>query len=434
MNYEETIEYLYASAPLFQNIGTAAYKEGMENAFLIDEQLHFPHKNYQSIHVGGTNGKGSTSHLLASVLQEAGYKVGLYTSPHLLDFRERIRINGEMIEKEFIVDFIEKNKAFFETIHPSFFELTTGMAFAYFAAKKIDIAVIEVGLGGRLDSTNVITPVLSIITNISFDHTHLLGNTLPEIAREKAGIIKIGVPVVIGESNPETDPVFRKKATELHNEEIFFTEENNPILKSELLPSGYWEFETKKYPELIDELGGFAQKKNAATVLTAIDILNKKRQNDNINITAKAVYKGFRQVIKNTGLAGRWQKKQNNPEIILDTGHNVSGIKYIVKQLASKKYDRLHIVFGMVRDKDLSAVLEQLPSKAVYYFTQASVARALPAEELAESAARFGLKGNFFPEVKEAFLAAKRNATKNDLIFVGGSTFVVADVLSLSVL
>ncbi|MDL2322971.1 bifunctional folylpolyglutamate synthase/dihydrofolate synthase [Bacteroidales bacterium OttesenSCG-928-A17] len=427
MNYEETLKYLYDFAPMFQQVGSKAYKEGMENSFLIDKHLNHPHKSYKTIHVGGTNGKGSTSHLLASILQEAGYKVGLYTSPHLLDFRERIRVNGEMIEKEYIVDFVKGNKDFFESIQPSFFELTTGMAFAYFADKGVDIAVIEVGLGGRLDCTNVILPILSIITNIGFDHTNLLGDSLSKIAFEKAGIIKPGIPVVIGESHPETDPVFLERAGELQNKDIYFADKVKPIQESKLLPSGYWEFETKKYPELIDELGGFAQEKNAATVLVAIDILS----GTTIPIPPKAVYKGFRYVIENTGLTGRWQKIQNDPEIIFDTGHNVDGIKYIAKQLISKRYDRLHIVFGMVNDKDCSSVLELLPKNAIYYFTRASIARALPSEELAKLAGTFGLKGEIYPDVKEAFLTAKHQANKKDLIFVGGSTFVVADALAV---
>ena len=426
-SYDDAIDYLYNATPMFHKIGSAAYKEGMENSFRIDEYLHFPHKNYKTIHVAGTNGKGSTSHLLASILQERGYKVGLYTSPHLLDFRERIRINGKVIEKEYISHFIEKNKAFFESIQPSFFELTTGMAFAYFADNKVDIAIIETGLGGRLDCTNVITPILSVITNIGFDHTNLLGNTLSVIAWEKAGIIKAGIPVVIGESNSETDPVFIEKAKELQNQEIYFADKIKPILDSKLLPSGYWEFETKKYPELIDELGGFAQEKNATTVLVSVDILQKQ-----LDIPPKAVYKGFRYVIENTGLAGRWQKIQYNPTIILDTAHNADGIKYIVEQLASQRYDRLHIVFGMVNDKDITSVLQLLPKNATYYFTQANIPRALPSEELATQAGTFGLKGNTFSTVNDAFSAAKQNASEKDFIFVGGSTFVVADALQKS--
>jgi len=424
MNYDETLEYLYRFAPMFQQAGSSAYKEGMENSFLIDSHLNHPHRQYKTIHVGGTNGKGSTSHLLASILQEAGYKTGLYTSPHLLDFRERIKVNGEMIDKEFVVDFFERNRTFFESLQPSFFELTTGMAFAYFAEQQIDVAVIEVGLGGRLDCTNVITPVLSIITNISFDHVQLLGNTLTAIAREKAGIIKPCVPVVIGEAEGEVEEFFKGfkgfKALKV------FSQEQNLILSANLLPSGYWQFETADYPKLIDELGGWAQEKNAATVLCAIDILKK----DIFSIPSEAVYRGFRYVIENTGLMGRWQIVGQNPKIVLDTGHNKAGIEYIVHQLQSEKYDRLHIVFGMVNDKDITSVLGLLPQNALYYFTQANIPRALDAHLLAEQAAKFNLKGTVYPTVNEAFSAAKSHAAEKDFIFVGGSTFVVADALN----
>ena len=430
MNYEETIEYLYNSAPMFQKVGSSAYKEGMENSFLIDSHLNHPHTCYKTIHVAGTNGKGSTSHLLASILQEAGYKVGLYTSPHLLDFRERIKINGQMISKEFIVDFVAEHAAFFETIQPSFFELTTGMAFAYFAKKKVDIAIIEVGLGGRLDCTNVISPILSIITNISLDHTNLLGNSEEEIAKEKAGIIKSNIPVVIGEAEGKVKDVFEevyqaKNATH-DDSKIIFAQQQNPILSSNLLPSGYWEFETNEYPELIYELGGFAQEKNAATVLCIIDLLKRNL----LSISPKAVYKGFRYVLENTGLMGRWQILQHNPKIVLDTGHNIGGIQYIVQQLSAERFEKLHIVFGMVNDKDVSSVLSLLPENAVYYFTQAAIPRALNAESLQKQALEFGLKGENYSTVAAAFSAAKQAASKKDFIFVGGSTFIVADALS----
>jgi dihydrofolate synthase/folylpolyglutamate synthase len=436
MTYDETIEYLYNSAPMFQKVGSSAYKEGMENSFLIDAHLNHPHRQYKTIHVGGTNGKGSTSHLLASILQEAGYKVGLYTSPHLLDFRERIKINGEMISKEFIVDFIARHKNFFESIQPSFFELTTGMAFAYFAEQAVDVAIIEVGLGGRLDCTNVITPVLSIITNISFDHTNLLGNTLTAIAREKAGIIKPGVPVVIGEAEGEVKAVFEETFSQVSCHCGLDPQSPAPALifshgiagqaRNDSL-SDFWIFDTPEYPGLIDELGGFAQEKNAATVLCAVDILKKGI----FTISPQAVYAGFRYVIENTGLMGRWQIIRNHPKMVMDTGHNVAGIQYIVQQLKAERYEKLHIVFGMVNDKDISSVLALLPKDAIYYFTQASIPRALDAAKLAEQAAGFGLKGEIFHTVEEAFLAAKHLATKKDFIFVGGSTFIVADALHL---
>jgi len=419
MTYEETIEYLYNLAPMFQQVGSSAYKEGMENSFLIDKHLNHPHQQYKTIHVGGTNGKGSTSHLLASILQEAGYKTGLYTSPHLLDFRERIKVNGEMIDKTFVVDFFDRNLTFFESLQPSFFELTTGMAFAYFAEQQVDVAVIEVGLGGRLDCTNVIAPVLSIITNISFDHVQLLGNTLTAIAREKAGIIKAGAPVVIGEAAGEVEEFFKSfKSLKV------FAQEQNLIHSAKLLPSGYWQFETPDYPKLVDELGGWAQEKNAATVLCAINILK-----DVFSIPPEDVYRGFRYVIENTGLMGRWQIVGQHPKIVLDTGHNKAGIEYIAHQLQSEKYDRLHIVFGMANDKDITSVLGLLPQNALYYFTQANIPRALDARLLAEKAAEFKLKGEAYPTVNEAFSAAKQNAAEKDFIFVGGSTFVVADTL-----
>ena len=428
MNYEETIDYLYHFAPMFQQVGSSAYKEGMENSFLIDKRLNHPHKKYKTIHVGGTNGKGSTSHLLASILQEAGYKTGLYTSPHLLDFRERIKVNGEMIDKNFTVEFIANNRNFFESIRPSFFELTTGIAFAYFAEQQVDVAVIEVGLGGRLDCTNVITPVLSIITNISFDHVQLLGNTLTAIAKEKAGIIKPGVPVVIGEAEGEVE-VFFKGIKTLKDSKclMVFAQEQKIILSSKLSPEGYWKFETKNYPGLIDKLGGFAQEKNAATVLCAIDILNPSA----FRLPPSAVYDGFKNVIENTGLMGRWQIVGQHPKIVMDTGHNQAGIETIVRQLQSEKYEQLHIVFGMVNDKDITSVLGLLPKKAVYYFTQANIPRALDAHLLAEQAAKFNLKGNVYNKISEAFSAAKQQATEKDFIFVGGSTFVVADALKI---
>ena len=425
MTYDETLKYLYDFAPMFQKVGSSAYKEGMENSFRIDKHLNHPHLQYNTIHVGGTNGKGSTSHLLASILQEAGYKTGLYTSPHLLDFRERIKVNGEMIDKEYVVDFIERNQAFFESIQPSFFELTTGMAFAYFAEKKVDIAAIEVGLGGRLDCTNVITPVLSIITNISFDHTQLLGNTLTAIAHEKAGIIKPGVPVVIGEAEGEVRKVFEGERYKVKGEIVFVQDEIAVARRSpETTPS-------ISNLKIDSPLQGFAQEKNTATVLYAIDILNTFTLHLSPFTLSKAIRKGFNNVIKNTGLMGRWQIVGRHPKTVLDVGHNVGGIEYIVRQLQSEKYECLHIVFGMVKDKDISAVLALMPKDAIYYFTQANIPRALDANLLAEQAGQFGLKGEAFHPVSDAFSAAKKNAGKNDFIFVGGSTFVVAEALSV---
>ena len=428
MNYQQAVNWLYNATPMFQQIGSSAYKEGLENSLKLDERFNYPHRNYKTIHVAGTNGKGSTSHLLASVLQHAGYKTGLYTSPHLIDFRERIRINGQCIPEDFVTQFVEKNRIFFESIQPSFFEVTTSLAFLYFATQQVDVAVIEVGLGGRLDCTNIITPDLSIITNISFDHTALLGNTLEQIASEKAGIIKPGVPVIIGEKNPETVPVFVQKAKECQSP-LYFAEEEQPVLAGRRCrvrgKRDGWRFKTKNYGTVEDELGGLAQEKNATTVLCAIDRLREK----GYAIPVKAVREGFATVIETTGLQGRWQIIQTHPKIILDTGHNVGGMEYIVQQLQSEKYRRLHCVIGMVNDKDVSSVLKLLPKKATYYFTQASVARALNAGELARQARETGLEGASFSSVKEALDMAANNAATDDLIFVGGSTFVVADAL-----
>ena len=426
MNYTQILDYLYNELPVFQKIGNIAYKEGLGNTVAIDSRLNYPHRNYKTIHVGGTNGKGSVSHLIASILQESGYKVGLYTSPHLTDFRERIKINGEMISENYIVSFVNEHIVFFNQIQPSFFEVTTAMAFDYFAREHVDVAVIEVGLGGRLDCTNIITPDLSVITNISFDHTALLGNTLTAIAQEKAGIIKSNVPVVIGETVSETKDVFKQKATQ-EKAPIFFAEEENLILYAELLDSGMWKFETEDYPELIGELGGLVQEKNAATVLCAIDILQEK----GYMIPANAVYNGFEKVIEISGLQGRWQCVGRNPDIFLDTGHNVGGMEYIVRQLDKEKQKgkKLHLVIGMVADKDIDSVLELLPEDGIYYFTKASIPRAFNEKDLEEKARNHGLKGKSFFCVDEAVAAAKEMADVSDFIFIGGSTFVVADAL-----
>ena len=429
MNYKETIQYLYDTAPMFQQVGTRAYKEGLENSYAIDSHLNHPHRNIRTIHIAGTNGKGSTSHLIASILQQAGYKVGLYTSPHLTNFNERIRINGQVIDENYIIDFVAEHKDFFEKTQASFFELTTGLAFKYFSDKKVDVAVIEVGLGGRLDCTNIIHPDLSIITNISFDHVNLLGNTLTAIAKEKAGIIKPGVPVVIGETTEDTKKIFLDTVQRVHGNQnaIYYTEEEKPIYEATLLPSYKWQFKTKNYGTIIGELGGLAQEKNAATVLLAIDQLKKL----GYTISDNDVKSGFERVVENTGLLGRWQIIQTNPKIVLDTGHNEAGIGYIVKQLQIEVYEKLHIVIGMVNDKDIDSVLKLLPKNAVYYFTQASIPRALEHENLKNKAAEYGLTGNSYPTVKEAFSVAKAGAKEKDFIFVGGSTFIVAEALQI---
>ena len=425
MDYKETIEYLFNSAPLFQNIGAGAYKEGLYNTKVLDEHFAHPHLSFKTIHVAGTNGKGSCSHTIASVLQEAGYKVGLYTSPHLVDFRERIRVNGKPISEQYVIDFVEHERAFFEPLHPSFFELTTAMAFKFFADEKVDVAVIEVGLGGRLDCTNIITPDVSIITNISFDHVQFLGDTLAKIASEKAGIIKPNIPVVIGETTPETKPVFISKAEE-QNAPIIFAEEQDEVMGECLLAKGGFDYQTKTFGLITAELGGLCQTKNTRTIIEALKQLIGK----GYRITRQNVADGFASVCKNTGLMGRWQKLSDKPKVICDTGHNVGGIQYIVKQLELQEYDNLRIVMGMVNDKDISTVLSMMPKHAVYYFTQASVKRAMPCRDFKAKAAVYGLEGDAYPTVRQAYEAALHDASQNDLVFVGGSSFIVADLLS----
>lgn len=409
MDYQKAIEILYNQAPMFQYLGKRAYKSGLENTYILDERLGHPHKNYHTIHVAGTNGKGSTSHLLAAVLQSQGYKVGLYTSPHLRDFRERIRINGEMISQQDVADFIENVSPWIEELHPSFFEITTALAFKYFESQKVDVAVIEVGLGGRIDCTNIISPLLSIITNISLDHTDLLGPTLVDIAREKAGVIKTGIPVVVGEYQPEVAPVFEHKAHEVGTSIVY--------------ASDFWK--NKPLPEC--QMKGCYQDKNRATAMTAISLL---RQGGVLNISDDAVVKGFANVVSLTGIMGRWQVLQeNNPKIVCDTGHNIGGISYVVSQLKNEIYDKLRVVIGMVSDKDIRAVLSILPKNAIYYFTKASIPRALNEVELMSLASEYNLHGNAYPTVKEALNAAKADSANGDLIYVGGSNFIVAEVV-----
>ena len=410
MNYQDTLEYLYNSAPMFQQVGAGAYKEGLENTRALDAHFRHPHEHFHSLHIAGTNGKGSCSHTLAAILQSAGYRVGLYTSPHLVDFRERIRVNGQPISEDYVIRFVEEERAFFEPLSPSFFELTTAMAFKYFAVEKVDVAVVEVGLGGRLDCTNIIHPDLCIITNISLDHTQFLGHTLAQIAGEKAGIIKPGIPVVIGETTPETRPVFCQKAQE----------EGAPIHWAEE------EGHENDYPGLSFELKGLYQEKNRRTLLTALPILKEI----GYRLTENDIRQGFAHVVELTGLMGRWQKLQDSPTLICDTGHNTGGIAYIAQQLRAQPCHRLHIVLGMVNDKDIRGVLALLPHEADYYFTQASVKRALPADELARLGTEAGLKGEAFANVPAAVRAAQKRSLPEDFIFVGGSTFVVADLLS----
>lgn len=423
MTYDETVTYLFNCAPPFQQVGGAAYKEGLSTTIALDNHLGNPHRKFRTIHVAGTNGKGSTSHTLAAILQESGYKVGLYTSPHLIDFRERMRVNGTPASKEYVMDFVERHRAFFEPLQPSFFELTTAMAFNYFAEQNVDVAIIEVGLGGRLDCTNIITPELCIITNISPDHTQFLGNTLQEIASEKAGIIKNGIPVVIGETTTETKEVFAQKAKE-SNAPIIFAEEEALLTAATPMENGY-RYSSTVFGEFCGELGGDYQQKNTNTLLSAINILRGK----GFTITEESLRKGFTNVCKLTGLMGRWQKIQENPRVICDAGHNIGGIKYITEQLARVDCRELRIVFGMVNDKDITSVLKMMPKNAEYYFTQASIKRAMPADDLKNMAERFGLMGNSHPNVKEALEAALSDSSDDDFIFVGGSCFIVADLL-----
>lgn len=424
MTYQETINYLFTSAPLFQNVGGDAYKEGLYNTYQLDEHFGHPHQRYKTIHVAGTNGKGSCSHTLASILQASGLKVGLFTSPHLVDFRERIRVNGQMVSEEYVIDFVEQHRSFFEPLHPSFFELTTAMAFKYFAEQDVDVAVIEVGLGGRLDCTNIISPEVCVITNISFDHVAFLGNTLAKIAREKAGIIKRNTPVVIGETVKETRPVFEAKATEV-NAPIYFAEKEKEILKHRFNAKGGITYQTAKYGKVIGELGGYCQQKNASTILCAISRLKERR----FRISDENIREGFSHVCEMTGLMGRWQTLNAAPKVVCDTGHNVGGFRWITKQL-NKVHAPMRIVFGMVNDKDISGVLSMMPKHATYYFCQASVKRALPHEDIKQKAKAYGLEGNSYPTVAQAYKAALADAQAEDFIYVGGSSFVVADLLS----
>ncbi len=426
MNYQETLDYLFSQLPMFQRIGKAAYKADLGNTLQLDEYFNHPHKNFKSIHIAGTNGKGSTSHMLASILQSAGYKVGLYTSPHLKDFRERIRINGAMIPENEVIDFVAKHKALFEQIKPSFFEMTVALAFDYFAKEKVDIAVVEVGLGGRLDSTNIITPLLSVITNIGFDHTDLLGDTLLKIATEKAGIIKKGVPVVISQFQPEVSQVFTDNAHET-NSELIFAEQQYKVEKIDY--SDTFQSITINHKGIANtwdlDLMGSYQKYNLAGVLVSIDILNKI----GLSISKDNLAAGLKSVQKSTGLMGRWQKLQDSPKIFCDTGHNVDGIMQVLEQINRIPHKQLHMVIGMVSDKNIDGMLALLPKDATYYFTKASIPRALDQNELQQRALNFGLKGNTYLTINEALVSAKNNAEIDDLIFVGGSTFVVAEVV-----
>ncbi len=430
MDYKETTEYLFNQMPMFERQGASGYKEGLQNTLALDEHFGHPHHNYKTIHVAGTNGKGSCSHTIAAILQECGYRVGLYTSPHLVDFKERIRINGTPISEDYVVRFVEEHKVFFEPLHPSFFEVTTALAFKYFSDMNVDVAVIEVGLGGRLDCTNIITPLISVITNISFDHTQFLGNTLAQIAEEKAGIIKPGVPVVIGEAVNETRPVFEAKA-QATSSKIVFAEDSPEVTAAELSADGNgMDYATVSFGAIHGDLSGIYQKKNANTVLKVIDTLKESSSIFNEKDIAECVKCGFAHVASSTGLAGRWQTVGNCPRVICDTGHNVGGWTYLSRQLMAMPCHRKHLVFGMVSDKDVDGVLALLPKDATYYFTKADNKRAMDEHVLQEKAGSHGLKGACYATVSEAFNSAVKAAADDDLIFIGGSSYVVADFMS----
>ncbi|MCG8236920.1 bifunctional folylpolyglutamate synthase/dihydrofolate synthase [Tenacibaculum finnmarkense] len=402
MTYQQTLDWMFAQLPMYQKEGKTAFKKDLTNSIALSNELGNPEKKFKTIHVGGTNGKGSTSHLIASVLQEAGYKVGLYTSPHLKNFTERIRINGQEIEQESIIDFISQNKQFLEAQKLSFFEMTVGMAFDYFAKQKVDIAIIEVGLGGRLDSTNIITPEVAVITNIGLDHTQFLGETLPEIAYEKAGIIKNNISVVVGERQKEVEKVFIDKANEC-NAEIVFASDQDYSYKTDLL--------------------GDYQSKNVKTAVKAI------RQLKDFVVSEQNIKNGLLKVVENTNLKGRWQILQQHPKVICDTAHNKEGLIYTLAQLKNEQYKNLHIVLGVVSDKDLAAILPMFPQNARYYFCKPNIIRGLSEKKLKDTAEVFNLTGDLFGSVNEAFEAAKTQANSEDCIYIGGSTFVVAEIL-----
>ncbi|WP_027392689.1 bifunctional folylpolyglutamate synthase/dihydrofolate synthase [Aquimarina latercula] len=405
MDYQVTLEWMFAQLPMYQRQGASAYKIDLTNTVNLVTYLKNPENKFRSVHVAGTNGKGSTSHMLASVLQESGYKVGLYTSPHLKDFRERIRVNGKVISKEYVVNFVSKHRSYFEANQLSFFEMTVGLAFQYFSESNVDIAIIEVGLGGRLDSTNIIIPEVSVITNIGLDHTQFLGNTLREIAREKAGIIKNNVPIVVGRTTEETKSVFEEKALE-HHSDIYFAFDYQGVVFS-------------------TDLKGRYQDENMKTVLQTILVLKEKGW----SISNESMENGFANVVKNTSLLGRWQILGEKPKVICDTAHNEDGLTYVMKQLSEEKYDTLHIVLGVVNDKDLQSVLPLFPVNAIYYFAKPDIGRGLKAKILQEEALNFNLKGKAYNSVLLAYKTALQEASNKDLIYVGGSTFVVGEII-----
>ncbi|MDL2230356.1 bifunctional folylpolyglutamate synthase/dihydrofolate synthase [Alistipes sp. OttesenSCG-928-L06] len=431
MTYTEAIDFLFTSLPMFQRVGGAAYKANLDNTHRLDASFGHPHRKFHTIHVSGTNGKGSTSHMLAAILQSAGYKTGLYTSPHLLDFRERIRVNGAMIPEAEVIAFVENHQSVIQEVKPSFFEMTVAMAFDYFARQEVDVAVIEVGMGGRLDSTNIITPLVSVITNISHDHSQFLGDTLEKIAAEKGGIIKPGVPVVIGESQPETAPVFeqiarRKQAPIVFADKAFQTVCVESGLQSQSIVIKNTKTDIQTTYSL--DLPGRYQEKNIKTVLQTVEVLNVQKI---ILLPENSVTSGLSCAAKLTGLSGRWQVLAENPLIVVDTGHNEAGIGEIVRQIECTPHRKLFMVFGVVNDKDLSKIWPLLPRKAHYIFTQSSIDRALDAEILAQKAAEQGFSGELVPHISDAVQRARDLAASDDMIFIGGSTFTVAEALPI---
>lgn len=433
MTFSETCDYLYKQLPMFERQGASGYKEGLENSLKLDQHFEHPHKKYRTIHVAGTNGKGSCAHTLSAILQSCGYKVGLYTSPHLVSFCERIRVNGQAIPEDYVTKFVENEKEFFEPLEPTFFELVTAMAFKYFEERHVDIAIIEVGMGGRLDCTNIITPMLSVITNIGLDHTQFLGNTLEEIAMEKAGIMKKDVPVVIGETTPGTRMVFEAMAGETGSPIIFAEDEQEIISVSQV--SNGMEYHTKNFGNLLGELSGAYQEKNTNTILCAVKQLEKigflypTHCAVNVACQNKEVKEGFWKVCELTGLKGRWQKICDTPLTICDTGHNVAGWEYLSKQIAALPCQRKHIVFGMVEDKDVQGVMALLPKDAIYYYTKANNKRALSENVLMIYGQNLGLHGNSYPDIATAYRTARNEAENDDLVFIGGSSYLVADFL-----
>ncbi len=428
MNYEEALDYLYSQLPMFHRIGAAAYKADLNNTIALSKAAGYPYQSFPTVHVAGTNGKGSVSNMLASIYIEAGLKTGLFTSPHLVDFRERIRVNGEMVSEEFITEFLQEFRTDIESIKPSFFEMTFVMAMSWFRKCKIDIAIIETGMGGRLDSTNVIDPLFCVITNIGYDHMQFLGSTLPLIASEKAGIIKPGVPVVIGESNPETDPIFLNKVAQTGSN-ITFADKELTVVKV-ANSDEYMELSIgKSRQKLISPLTGDYQVKNITTVFACTQLREFRQPLSETVDLSELIYNGLKNTLSNTGFQGRWQILSREPLTICDIGHNTHGLKYVTEQLNRMKYNHLHFVLGVVNDKDISGMLSLLPKNAEYYFCKADIPRGLNVDELKDLALRAGLKGSTYPSVAEAYTSAKKNARFNDIVFIGGSAFTVAEVL-----